>query len=96
MNPKKTPELPDFADLFKEFADAMHETAAQMRLAQQCKMRRFYAYRGGEEVGIGVVFPDGTTIAQEYVTGTLYNCDDPKRAMNAGFTLKYVDAENKQ
>ena len=95
MNPKSNPELPDFAELFKEFADAMHETAESMRLALQCKMRRIYVYQDGEECGLGVVFPDDMTIVQDYVTGTMHHYDDPKRAMKAGFMLKYVDAEVK-
>src|SRR5690242_14608494 len=74
MNPKQNPELPDFADLFKPFADAMNEAVEQVRLALRCKMRRFYLVRnvdvdpdktsGTGIIAEGVVFEDAMIAAR--------------------------------
>lgn len=101
MSPTDNKDPFGFADLFKQFADSLNEGAEQIKRVATCKMRRFYrvVQETNEEDGAGVMFPDGTAVVQEYVTGDLHIYNDIKflnRTRAEQYDVRWVDVETKK
>ncbi len=97
----------DWGELFQPLTNALSDAAEQIKLAAQCKMRRFYIVR---DLGVlkdniiaqGVIFEDGTVTLRYTAmprSTMIYDSIDALIAIHCRdkvrrpITIKYIDPE---
>jgi hypothetical protein len=92
-----------FEELFKPLNDALKEATEQIKLATECKMRRFYLvptkWSGMSIIAEGVVFEDGMVVLRWKTprkSTAIYDSIDDLLAVHGhgGKTvMRYIDAQ---
>lgn len=82
----------DFNEFFRPLTDAFSEASTQIKLAMECKMRRFYI-KTMTVYAQGVLFEDGCAVVREGDVTMIYpGLDDLVNTYGAE-SIAYVDAE---
>jgi hypothetical protein len=80
---------------FKQIADAWNDSIEQAKRQSECRMRRFSreARETNKVDALGVVFPDGTTIIQEYGAGDVHIYDSITKVKTMTHRVIWIDPE---